>query len=168
MRLRARLGSDLGAAHKANDAQPEPWSPHTLVRGTVLSLHMRECSDAGAARRLLRLTPCWRHGGDVSACRRLDGGCIAQRARPVLLHSFVRCSSMAPTVMCKCRSSSSNVLFSLARQLQVVRSIVSVSVVSVSDSFMQLCGCATPLHGRCGTAAELTTGDPNLVQLASS
>ena len=37
---------------------------------------MRECSDAGAARRLLRLTPCWRHGGDVSACRRLDGGCI--------------------------------------------------------------------------------------------
>ena len=35
------------------------------------------------------------------------------------------------------------------------------------DSFMELCGCATPLHGLCGTASKLTVMEPSPAQLAS-
>ena len=35
------------------------------------------------------------------------------------------------------------------------------------DSFMELCGCATPQLGLCGTASKLTVMDPSLAQLAS-
>ena len=86
----------------------------------------------------------------------------------MLLHSFQRCSAAAPTVVRKTRSSSSNVLLVLARQLLVVRSIVSVSVVVISGSFMELCGCATVRVGSCSRAAEHGAVDPSLVQLASS
>ena len=92
--------------------------------------------------------------------RNSDGGSIAQRPRPELLHSFVRCSTAAPTNVCKVWSSSSDLLFVLAL-LPVARSSTSRRVVvSVSDSFVELCGCATPHHMRCGTASQLTMCRP--------
>ena len=93
-------------------------------------------------------------------CARPTSGRIAQCARAVRLHSLVRCSTAAPTNVCKVRSSSSDLLFSLAL-LPVARPSTSRQVaVSVCDSLVQLCGCATLHHMRCGTASELTMCRP--------
>ena len=126
----------------------------TGIQGTALILHMRGCSDAGPARRLLRPNPSRPHGRDTRACGRRVGGSSWQRARPERLHPFVRCSTAAPTNVCKVWSSSKDLLFVLAL-LPVARSSTSRRVVvSVSDSFVELCGCATPHHMRCGTASS--------------
>ena len=91
-----------------------------------------------------------------------DGGSIAQRPRPELLHSFVRCSTAAPTNVCKTSSSSSDLLFVLAL-LPVARPSTSRRMAMfVHAIFMHLwlCGCATPHHTRCGTAAQVTMCRP--------
>ena len=75
-------------------------------------------------------------------------------------------TTTAPTLVCKCRSSASDVLLLLARLPWAVRSIVSVSVMSVSDCFIEFCGCATPPCRRCGPASELSNMQPSLVLLA--
>ena len=124
--------------------------------------------EADLPRRRLAPTPCWVHPRDMCACTRPAAGRIAQRARSVPAPRVVRRSTAAPNNVRKTRSSSDDLLSLLARQLLAVRSIVWRSVMSVSDSFIEFCGCTTPLCGRCGTAAELTAGDPSLVQLASS
>ena len=83
------------------------------------------------------------------------------------LPPFRRRSAASLTVVCKSRSSCSDVLLLLV--------LLAVAVWSTScrwsfagyDSFMELCGCATPLLGLCGTASKLTDMDPSLAQLAS-
>ena len=81
--------------------------------------------------------------------------------------SFRWRSAAMPAVVCKSRSSCSDVLLLLV--------LLAVAVWSTScrwsfagyDSFMELCGCATPQLGLCGTASKLTVMDPSLAQLAS-
>ena len=82
--------------------------------------------------------------------------------RAVQLHPFQRRSSATPTMKCMTRSSSSDVLLLLARLHWAVRSIVCRSVMSVSDSFIEFCGCATPPCRRCGPASELSNMQPSL------
>ena len=77
----------------------------------------------------------------------MDGGSIAQRPRPELLHPFVRCSTAAPSNVCKTSSNSSDLLFLLAL-LPVARPSTSRRMaMSAHAIFMHLCGCATPLIG---------------------
>ena len=62
--------------------------------------------------------------------------------------------------LCKVWSSSSDLLFVLALLPVARSSTFRRVVVSVSDSFVELCGCATPHHMRCGTASQLTMCRP--------
>ena len=138
------------------------------IKGTAQSLHIRGCAGVTLARRRLTPAPCWVHPRDMCACTRPAAGWIAQRARSVPAPPVVRRSTAAPNNVRKTRSSSDDLLLLLGRQLLAVRSIVSSIVMVRSGSVIEFCGCTTPLCGRCGTAAELTPGDPSLVQLASS
>ena len=72
-----------------------------------------------------------------------------------------------PAIVCKSRSSCSDVLLLLVRLAVAVRSTSWRWSFAGSDSFMELCGCAMPLLGLCGTASKLTDMDPSLAQLAS-
>ena len=72
-----------------------------------------------------------------------------------------------PAIVCKSRSSCSDVLLLLVLLAVAVRSTSCRWTFAGYDSFMELCGCATPLLGLCGTASKLTVMDPSLAQLAS-
>ena len=81
---------------------------------------------------------------------------------------FRRRSAAMPAVVCKSRSSCSDVLLLLVLLAGVaVRSTSCRRSLAGCESFMELCGCATPLLGLCGTASKLTDMDPSLAQLAS-
>ena len=83
------------------------------------------------------------------------------------LHPFRRRSAATPTAVCKSRSSCSDVLLLLMLLAVAVGSTSCRWSFAGSDSFMELCGCATPLLGLCGTASKLTVMDYSLAQLAS-
>ena len=83
------------------------------------------------------------------------------------LPPFRRRSAASLTVVCKSRSSCSDVLLLLVLLAVAVWSTSCRWTFAGCDSFMELCGCATPLFGLCGTASKLTVMDPSLAQLAS-
>ena len=83
------------------------------------------------------------------------------------LHPFRRRSAATPTAVCKSRSSCSDVLLLLVLLAVAVWSTSCRWTFAGCDSFMELCGCATPLLGLCGTASKLTVMDYSLAQLAS-
>ena len=134
-------------------AQPES------VQGADVSLHMRGGCDAGSVLRLLRppLQLC-------TAILRVAAQ-LERRQRRAACSSWAAASSRAlqhsgAVHVCKVRSSSSDLLFSLAL-LPVARPSTSRQMaVSVCDSLVQLCGCATLHHMRCGTASQLTMCRP--------
>ena len=72
-----------------------------------------------------------------------------------------------PAIVCKSRSSCSDVLLLLVLLAVAVWSTSCRWTFAGYDSFMELCGCATPLLGLCGTASKLTVMDPSPAQLAS-
>ena len=83
------------------------------------------------------------------------------------MHPFRRRSAASLTAVCKSRSSCSDVLLLLVLLAVAVWSTSCRWTFAGCDSFMELCGCATPLLGLCGTASKLTVMDPSLAQLAS-
>ena len=123
--------------------------------------------NAEAAARARAGGGCGHHLHEVSACPRLDGGSVLQRARAVALTPFRRRSAATPTAVCKSRSSCSDVLLLLVLLAVAVWSTSCRWTFAGCDSFMELCGCATPQLGLCGTASKLTVMDPSLAQLAS-
>ena len=83
------------------------------------------------------------------------------------MHPFRRRSAASLTAVCKSRSSCSDVLLLLVLLAVAVGSTSCRWSFAGYDSFMELCGCATPQLGLCGTASKLTVMDPSLAQLAS-
>ena len=81
--------------------------------------------------------------------------------------SFRWRSAAMPAVVCKSRSSCSDVLLLLMLLAVAVGSTSCRWSFAGSDSFMELCGCATPHLWLCGTASKLTVMDYSLAQLAS-
>ena len=83
------------------------------------------------------------------------------------LPPFRRRSTATPTIVCKSRSSCSDVLLLLVLLAVPVGATSCRWSFAGCDSFMELCGCATPQLGLCGTASKLTVMDYSLAQLAS-
>ena len=85
------VGSPLTGLPGAVQARGSEGRGRPFYVEAACLLHMRGCSDAGPARRLLRPNPSRPHGRDTRACGRRVGGSSWQRARPERLHPFVRC-----------------------------------------------------------------------------